>query len=144
MTSTVVHQASPRAVEAVLARFHEAGIDAVALDRPNAIALLFSFGTYRVRIAVPEGDAARARRVLEEWDRQSGPRVRDLTRGVLRQFARAAVVALVATAALLLLPAGRRAWPWLPVVALAVWFASLVAIGLLQRRRSHAEAPGER
>ena len=132
MARSVVHKAAPGAVNAVLERLCEGGVEAEAVDDPNLIALFFSFGTYRVRISVPDEQVADARRVLAEWDREVGPNVAALSRQVRRQFLLAAVPAIVVAALLLGL---RAPWALAFLIPLLVWFVGLVAIGVAQRRR---------
>ena len=133
MAHSVVHKAAPGAVEAVLERLCTRGVEAQAVDDPNLIALLFSFGTYRVRISVPDDQVEDARRILTEWDREVGPNVAALSRQVHRQFLVAIVPAIGAAALLLALGAS---WTLAVLSLLLVWFASLVAIGVVQRRRA--------
>ena len=90
----VIHRAAPEVAEHVVRRLQSEGLQATAVDVPNFIVLLVTFGTYRVRIAVPRDQAEEARRVLAAWDEEAGPVVRDLARALRRQ----AIVALAASA----------------------------------------------
>lgn len=127
-------------VDTVLERLVSRGVEAVAIDEPNFIALFLAFGTYRVRIAVPDEQVEEARRVLAEWDHEARPEVRRLTRQVHRQFVVAGVVA--AFVAVVLFLAG-MVWFAAPAF-LVVWFTLVVLLGISQRARtSEGENPGE-
>lgn len=135
MEHTVVHKASTAAVDTVLERLFSRGIDAVAIDQPNFIALAMSFGTYRVRIAVPDEQVDRAKEILEEWDREAGPNVKQLSRQVQWQFFLAALGALAVAAVLFALG---HVWLIMPGF-LVVWLALVVLLGL--RERAHSSRP---
>ena len=139
MPRTVIHRAAPRVVDIVLERLRAGGVAAEAVDEPNLIALLISFGTYRVRISVPDEEVQQARRILGAWDREAAPTVRALARQVRRQFLLATLPA--AAAAVLLLGVGVP-WALATLLVLLVWFGSLVAVGLYQRRRALLRPPG--
>jgi len=139
MAQSVVHRASPQVVSSVLERFHSHGVDAEAVDDPNWIVLLVSFGTYRVRIAVPDEQLEEARRVLEEWDREVRPNVRTLSKQVYRQFLAAALLALVVASVLFVLG---HVWLTLPAF-LVVWLATVAVLGLVARRRLSREPGGK-
>ena len=132
MPRTVVHKAAPRAVHHVVSRLRDSGVDAQAVDDPNLIALLVSFGTYRVRISVPEEEADEARRVLDDWDREAAPLVEELTRRVQRQFLLASVVSLVIVGGLVLLGAS---WGPTFLAMLVSWVVAVVILGAIDRRR---------
>jgi hypothetical protein len=120
----------------VVERLAASGVAAEVVDHPGPIALWFSFGTYRVRIAVDEADEARARAVLAAWSTEARPRVDALARSLTRDALLSALPAL-ALAALLL-------WggPWAQFAAIlavpAAWLGGMV---LLARRR-RAGPPG--
>ncbi len=140
MPRTVIHRAAPRVVDVVLERLHAGGVAAEAVDEPNFVALLISFGTYRVRISVPDEEVQQARSILCAWDREAAPTVRALARPVRRQFLLATLPA--AAAAALLLGVG-LSWTLATLLVLLVWFGSLVSIGLYQRRRGAPGGPTE-
>ena len=133
-----MHKAAPRAVDMVVGRLRAGGVHAEAVDDPNMIALLISFGTYRIRIAVPEEEEAEAKRIMAEWDREAAPRVADLARQVQRQFL---LAALPATAVAVLLLSIGASWVAAFLCVLVVWFVSLLSIGALARRRARSD-PG--
>ena len=133
MKTVVVHRSAHAAADTVIERLQENGVEAFALDQPNAIALLFSFGTYRVRIAVPEDQAAEAQRVLLEWDREAAPHVGELARVVRRQFALAALVAVAFGTVFFVRGEGAEDVPW--ILLPLVWFLALLALGVLERWR---------
>jgi hypothetical protein len=142
MSLAIVHRASPRVVDTVLERFHERGIEAVALDEPNVIALAVSFGTYRVRIAVPEEQADEARRVLAEWDVEVAPRLDELSHRMRRQFLLATAVTLGLGAVLWAAGVFAERLHWLLLLLLPVWFVLLLAFGAWQRARERAAERG--
>ena len=136
MSLTIVHRASPSVVDIVLARFHEHGVEAVAVDQPSVISLFVAFGTYRVRIGVPVEQADEARRVLDEWERESAPRLASLEQRARRQFLGATLLTL-AVGALVYLAGGLEERPhWLLALLLPLWFGLLFALGLYQRARA--------
>jgi hypothetical protein len=136
MAHTVVHKAAPQVVPTILERFWSRGVDAEAVDDPNWIVLLISFGTYRVRIAVPDEQVDEAKGVLEEWDNEARPNVRKLSRQVYRQFFVAGVLALVVAGVLFALG---HVWLTLPAF-LFVWLATVALLGLLERARLQRES----
>lgn len=126
-----MHKASTTAVDTVLERLCSRGLDAVAIDEPNLIALIVSFGTYRVRIAVPDEQVPRAKEILAEWDREAHPNVKRLSRQVYRQFFLAALGALAVAAVLF---AFGHVWLIMPGF-LVVWLALVVLLGIRERAR---------
>ena len=136
---TVVHIASTTAVDTVLERLSSRGIDAVAIDQPNVIALFIAFGTYRDRIAVPDEQVAEAKKILEEWDREARPNVKRLSRQVHRQFLLAAAGALIVAAVPFVLG---YVW-WVMPTFLVVWLALVVLLGLHERARIQRESEGD-
>jgi len=130
----VVHRAAPEVADAFADRLCEAGLDAVALDRPGFLVLLVTFGTYRVRIAVPAAEVAEARRLMADWDRESAPIVKDLTRQVRRQALIAALPAAVG-ALLVLFVGGLEPLPWFACFLPALYLVTFLALSLVQRGR---------
>jgi len=135
---TVVHTASITAVDTVLERLSSRGIDAVAIDQPNFIALLIAFGTYRVRIAVPDEQVTEAKAILADWDREARPNVQRLSRQVHRQFLLAAIGALIVAA----VPFALGTLLWVLPVFLVVWVAFVVLLGLRERARIERGSEG--
>jgi len=135
---TVVHKASTTAVDTVLERLCSRGIDAVAIDDPNFIALLISFGTYRVRIAVPDEQVAEAKEILAEWDREALPKVQRLSRQVQKQFFLAAGGALIVAA----VPFALGYLLWVLPTFLVVWVALVVLFGVRERARMQRGSEG--
>jgi hypothetical protein len=143
MAPTVVHRAAPSVVPTVLRHLRDRGVEAFAVDDPGPLALIASFGTYRVRIAVPHDEVDEARRILAEWDRASAPHLRELTREVRAQFLLATGIALLVGAALLV----ARALPmhWVLVGLVPLWAVLVVVLGARSRAGAdrHEEAPPE-
>jgi len=136
---TVVHTASTTAVNTVLERLSSRGIDAVAIDQPNVIALIIAFGTYRVRIAVPDEQVAEAKAVLEEWDREARPNVKRLSRQVYRQFFVAGIGAFLVAGGIFVLG---NVWYAVPAF-LVVWLGLVVLLGVLERGRVERGVEGK-
>ena len=133
----VVHRGAPEAVGSMLARLLDEELDAVALDEPNFIVRLIAFGTYRVRIAVPREQEARAKEVIAEWDRAATGTIEDLAREVRRQFLVALTVGVLACLPVLALDGGwGRRLPWLAGVFSAGFLLTFLAIAARQRSRS--------
>ena len=121
-----------------MGRLCEHGLEAVAVDDPNFIALIMAMGTYRVRVAVPDEEAEEARRVLADWDREAAPKVAALSKTVQRQFLIASLVVLVCLAGLLLFSEGLGLLLVLAVPA--TFLAVMMALGLIERLRGGTRA----
>jgi hypothetical protein len=102
----VIHRAAPEVAGHVVRRLQSEGLQATAIDEPNFIVLLVTFGTYRVRIAVPRDQVAEARRVLAAWDEEAGPIVQGHARALRQQAVVALGAALFAGVVMLFL----RGW----------------------------------
>ena len=132
----VVHRAAPEVADEFVMRLQEAELDAIALDRPGVLVLLVTFGTYRVRIAVPSSQVERARAVMDEWDRAAAPRVRELTRSVRRQVFLAALPAVVACVPILALVRGWDLLPWFACALPALFLLTFLALSIRERGRA--------
>ncbi len=141
MSHTIVHRSSPGAVDAVLDRLADGGVEAFALDEPNAIVLLVSFGTYRIRVAVPEGQAEEAHRILADWDRESSTKLADLTGQMRRQFIGVTLLVLVIGVLVVLIGGLQSNAHWVLLFLLPLWFAILLTISAIQRARARKD-PG--
>ncbi|MEQ1894162.1 MAG: hypothetical protein ABL998_16595 [Planctomycetota bacterium] len=134
MAYVFLMQATRVSAEATVERLQGLGIDAQLVDAPNVFARLSSAGTYRVRVAVPEGELERARGELARWELEAGPRVARLGRTVGLIFFFGSLPALVMLAVLF--------WrgesdPKLALGTLCVWLGGLLglAYGLRLRER---------
>jgi hypothetical protein len=132
MPLAVLLQTSRVSAEATAERLRALGIDAQILDQPNALLKLASGGNYRVRLAVPVEDLARARAELARWEAEAAPRVRALVRAVRPGFLLGSLPALALLAWLLVRRDKATAlWILLP----AAWLAGLMGWALWSRRR---------
>ena len=86
MNTVVVYKSSPEYVDRIVNLLRKNGIDPVILDRPSAISLWVSKGTYRIRIAVPENQKIAALKIIAKEDAISNDRVKQLTRTVNRDL----------------------------------------------------------
>jgi len=132
----VVHRAAPEVSDAFVARLVGEGLDAIALDHPGFLVLLITFGTYRVRIAVPEDQVPEAERVMQAWDEAAGPVVRDLSRALGRQVRQAAVPVAAAAVVVLFAVDGWDRLPYFACVLPALFLVSFLALSVLARRRA--------
>jgi hypothetical protein len=137
MTLSVVLHTSSVSAEATVERLRGAGIEAVLLERPNAIVRVLSGGNYRVGVAVPESDLERARAELARWELEAAPRVRAMARAAGVGIALASLPAVVLTVWFLARPP--RAWGWWYSV-LAVWGAGVWLWGVRSRRQAERDA----
>ena len=124
MALAVLLQTSRVSAEATVERLQALAIDAQVIDHPNVFAKFMSFGSYRVRVAVPEAELARAQLEIERWASEARPRVRELAREVQLGLLIASLPALALCVGLVLARA-ESALLWLTVVP--VWFAGLLA-----------------
>jgi len=130
MPLSVLVQTSHASAEATVERLLALGIDAHVIDEPNALVKLASGGSYRVRVAVPEAELARAREELARWEVEAAPRVSQLARGVERGLLLTWLPPLVPLGVWLTRP-GANALLWL---ALGLWLGGLVAWVVWSRR----------
>ncbi len=130
---TVVHRGAPDAVDAVTRRLLEAEVDAVQLDRPTWLTLFVAMGTYRVRVAVPEPQADRARGLLGEWDATAAPVVRELTLQLRRQVALALIPALLVATVGFFAAEGWGRTPWFGCLAPSAFLMTFLAISAVAR-----------
>jgi len=129
----VLLQTSQTSAEAVVARLERERIEAVVIDEPHWIARLVSFGTYRVRVAVPEERLAEARAALARQDEEARPRLNALAREVQRALLVASLPALALGIALALL--GSSSWiAW--TALLPLWIGGLALWSVLSRARA--------
>ncbi len=133
---TVVHKAAPEVAGEFVARLRAEGIEAHAVDQPGFLVLLLSFGTYRIRIGVPDDQAERTRATIAEWDRASAPVVREMTRQVRRQVLLASIPALVGVVGAFRIASGFDLVPWLACAVPALFLLSFLALSALERARS--------
>jgi hypothetical protein len=136
MALTVLLQTSRVSAEATLERLHGLGIDAQVIDAPNVLVKLASGGNYRVRVAVPEEDVARASAELARWEGEAQPRVRRHAHEVQRAMLVALALALGAGALAFVLGAGVYAL----VCGGGAWVAAM-ALWVVRSRRAGAWRP---
>lgn len=131
---TVVHRGAIEATDGVVARLRDAGLDAVPLDEPNFVVRLVALGTYRVRVAVPEDQAERAREALEAWDREASGNLAAWSQELGAQLRLALLpMALAGLAVWQFVPDPARL-PWLVTVTPAVFLGSFILIAAWKRR----------
>ena len=135
MGLTVIHRGAPEAVDSVVQRLNEAGVNAVPIDRPSFLILLVTFGTYRVRVGVPDEEVETAREILREWDVESGPLVSALTRQLRRQLALSAAPAIVVALVAIVVVDGWDRVPWLACAAPALFLLSFLVLSIRTRAR---------
>lgn len=136
MALAVLLQTSLRSAEATVERLGARGIEAVLVDRPNAIAWLLSGGTYRARVAVPEEALAEARAEIGRWEAEAAPRIRELAHAAQRGMLLASLPALALALGIgLARPASALGW----IASFLLWLAGLAVWGV--RSRAHARAP---
>ena len=131
----VLLQTSERSAQAVVERLEEHELAAWIVDRPNWIAEVLAFGTYRYRVAVRREDEARAQEVLEEWRPEAEARVRDLAGGVQRDLLVAGLLTVPLVMGYGFLMGSTYGWLSAALLSPFVWGGIIVWLG---RRRSRA------
>lgn len=129
----VLLQTSPEAAEAIVERLNAEGVHAEIVDRPGFLALLFAFGTYRVRIGVPVDELEAAREVMARWEPEAKANVHALARVVQRQFLLATLPALLVVGTSWVLSGTVR--PAVLAAALLAWLVAFLALAARERRR---------
>jgi len=94
----VIYRAKPGSdLEQAVKALTDADLSPVILDdpRPDLFTWIATMGTMRIRVAVPEEEAAAAARALLAWEEETAPRAAALA----KQFERQALIALLVLAA---------------------------------------------
>lgn len=132
MALAVLLQTGRVAAEATVARLQAIEIDAEVLGEPNVFVKVACGGNYRVRVAVPEEELARARAELDVWEKEAGPRVAGLVRSLRRGFFLGSLPAL-ALLLWLVLRDDKKTGLW--IMLAPAWLAGLMAWAWWSRRR---------
>ena len=140
MSLAVLLQTSRVSAEATVRHLRTLEIEAEVFGEPNGWVKLASGGNYRVRVAVPEEELARARAELLRWDADAEPRVRAMAREMRLGFFVGSLPAM-ALAAWLLLRSDKDTGLWLAIAP--AWLAGLMGWALWSRQRAGAAASAE-
>lgn len=130
----VVHRGAVEAVDGVVVRLREAGLEAVALDAPGLFSRLAAFGTYRVRVAVPQEQEPEARAVLDRWDEEAAAGLEAMSRDLRDQVLRALVPTGLAVIVVLLAAPGWSKLPWSAGVGSTVFLLAFAWLSARSRR----------